>query len=472
MVALALGTGVDADGRRPLQAPGLVAAPRLSGTGRIGEAVELDPGVWSGAPALAVEWRRDGAAIPGAAGLGYVPVAADDRTDLTARVTASNAAGSAAAETAALAVVRVAPAVIGALPDLALVQGDPGQVAAAAAFAGEALTYSVTGAGAAIDAAGRVTIPTGTPLSAEVRVTAANSGGSASVAFTVTVAVAAPVAVGTLPDVVYGQGSGTRTVAAAPAFSGAELGYAVTGPAGVSVDPASGVVSIPTAAPISATVTVRASNASGSATQSFRLTVRSMATSYDAAAKLADMSFVSQGAAPAWSFQAGGFARLVPAATSRTHGAWSKAGGDGRYRCLARWTAPNTADAGASPFVLGARIVKSGANFTGLYVEAFRPASGNKNLQIVQYTGAGVATTRLALARPNWAWNTWYWVELELDGAEVRARIYAEAAAVPAWQVAAAATATGPGAFGPGTVPLNGKSPTVDVRQLEYVPAD
>jgi hypothetical protein len=303
-------------------------------------------------------------------------------------------------------------------------------------------------------------------------VTAANSGGSASVAFNVTVAVAAPVAVGTLPDVVYAQGSGPRTVAAAPAFSGADLRYAVTGPAGVSVDAASGIVSIPTAALISATVTVRASNASGSATQSFRLTVRSMATSYDAAAKLADMSFVSQGAAPAWSFQAGGFARLVPAATSRTHGAWSKAGGDGRYRCLARWTAPNTADAGASPFVLGARIVKSGANFTGLYVEAFRPASGAKNLQIVQYTGAGVATTRLALARPNWAWNTWYWVELELDGAEVRARIYAEAAAVPAWQVAAAATATGPGAFGPGTVPLNGKSPTVDVRQLEYVPAD
>jgi hypothetical protein len=469
MVALALGTGVDADGRRPPQAPGLVAAPRLSGTGRIGEAVELDPGVWSGAPALAVEWRRDGAAIPGAAGLGYVPVAADDRTDLTAHVTASNAAGSAAAETAALAIVRVAPVVVGALPDLALAQGGPGQVAAAAAFAGEALSYAVTGAGAAVDAAGRVTIPTGAPLSAEVRVTAANSGGSASVAFRVTV-MAAPVAVGTLPDVIYGQGSGTRTVAAAPAFSGADLGYAVTGPAGVSID-AGGVVSIPTAALVSATVTVRASNPAGSATQSFKVTVRSMATSYDAAGKLADLSFVSQGAAPGWSFQ-GSFARLVPAATSRTHGAWSKAGGGGRYRCLARWTAPNTADAGASPFVLGARIVKSGANFIGLYVEAFRPASGAKTLQIVQYTGAGVATTRLALARPNWAWNTWYWVELELDGAEVRARIYAEAAAAPAWQVAATTTAAGPGAFGPGAVPLNGKSPTVDVRQLEYVPAD
>ena len=120
--------------------------------------------------------------------------------------------------------------------------------------------------------------------------------------------------------------------------------------------------------------------------------------------------------------------------------------------------------------MLGARIAKSGANFTGLYVEAFRPASGNKNLQLVQYTGAGTATTRVALVRPNWVWNTWYWVELELDGAAVKARIYPEAAAAPAWQLVATTTVTGAGAFGPGSLPLNGKSPTVDIRRLEYAP--
>ena len=186
----------------PTAPPALLVPPALSGTGRIGEAVELDPGVWSGTPApgLAVAWRRDGVAIPGAAGLSYRPVAADDRTRLTARVTAGNAAGSAAAETAALDIVHAAPARIGVLADLALVQGaSPAQLEAAAVFAGEALIYSVTGGGASIDAAtGRVSVPTGTPVTAEVRVTATNSGGAAAVSFRVTVAVAAPTALGTL----------------------------------------------------------------------------------------------------------------------------------------------------------------------------------------------------------------------------------------------------------------------------------
>ena len=475
MVALALGTGVDADARRvPMAAPALLAAPALEGSGRIGEAVALDPGAWSGTPApeLAVEWRRDGAAIAGAAGPSYLPEAADDRTALTAKVVASNAAGSAAAETAALGIVRAAPRAVGTLADLALVQGaSPAKVDAFAAFAGEALAYSVTGAGATVNAAGRVTVPTAALVTAaEVVVTARNSGGAATAAFRVTVAVAPPAVVGSLPDVSYEQGSGVQTVAARAAFSGAGLSYSVTGPAGVTIDAVTGVVSIPTTALVTAaTVTVRAENASGAATRSFTVTVRSTRTVFDAAARLAELGFVSAGAAPAWSYP-GGYARLVPAATSRTHGDWAKAAGDGLYRCLARWTVPNTADVGTSPFVLGARIARSGANFTGLYVEAFRPASGAKHLQLVQYTGAGTATTRLALARPDWAWNTWYWVELELDGAAVRARIYPEAAAAPAWQLAASTTVTGPGAFGPGSLPLNGKSPRVDVRSLEYLP--
>jgi hypothetical protein len=267
-----------------LEAPALVAPPRLIGTGRIGEAVELDPGVWRGTPApeLAAEWRRDGAAIPGATGLSYLPVAADDRTDLTARVVATNAAGSAAAETAALGIVRVAPAVVGALADLALVQGgSPAQVEAAAAFTGAALVYSVAGGGATVDAAtGRVTVPTGAPLAgAQVTVTATNSGGSASVSFKVTVAVAAPAAVGTLPDVSYTQGTGTKTVATAGAFSGAGVAYALmAAPAGVTINAATGVVSIPTSALLAASVTVRASNASGSASQSFDVTVRAAAS--------------------------------------------------------------------------------------------------------------------------------------------------------------------------------------------------
>ena len=68
----------------------------------IGAAVEVDPGRWQDAAALALQWCRDGVAIPGAVEASYIPVAADDRTALTCRVTASNPAGSTAAETAAL----------------------------------------------------------------------------------------------------------------------------------------------------------------------------------------------------------------------------------------------------------------------------------------------------------------------------------------------------------------------------------
>ena len=68
--------------------------------------MSVDAGRWSGqpAPATSLQWRRDGADIAGATGASYVPVAADDRTQLTCRVTASNVAGSAGATTAALPV--------------------------------------------------------------------------------------------------------------------------------------------------------------------------------------------------------------------------------------------------------------------------------------------------------------------------------------------------------------------------------
>jgi hypothetical protein len=220
-------------------APALIAPPALSGTGRVGEAVELDPGTWSGTPApeLAVQWRRDGATIPGATGLGYVPTAADDRTDLTALVTASNAAGSAAAETSPLGIVRAAPVALGALEDLALLQGSPARVEAARVFKGEALVYSVTGAGATVDAAtGRVTVPAGTPLAAtDVTVTATNSGGSASVAFKVTVAAwpaniaAADWTVAEVTD---------RAEAAAQGFPGESGRVKATFKAGIDADPA------------------------------------------------------------------------------------------------------------------------------------------------------------------------------------------------------------------------------------------
>jgi len=53
----------------------------------------------------------------------------------------------------------------------------------------------------------------------------------------------------------------------------------------------------------------------------------------------------------------------------------------------------------------------------------------------------------------------------------VRGRVYAEAAAAPGWQVEAATGQLDPGAFGPGGFPASGRSPLIDIRQLEYAPA-
>ena len=97
--------------------PLLLLTPALAGTGKVGSEVVVTPGVWGGVPApeLAVQWCRDGAEIPGATGPVYVPGPADDRVRLTCRVSAASLAGTAQAETAALAITHVAPEPVGVI---------------------------------------------------------------------------------------------------------------------------------------------------------------------------------------------------------------------------------------------------------------------------------------------------------------------------------------------------------------------
>lgn len=468
-------------------APASTRAPLLAGAGLVGEPVTLDPGLWSGTPAPALEaaWLRDGAAIPGATGLDYVPVAADDAALIAARVTARNAAGTAEALTEGLRVTRVAPSAIGALPDLALVQGAGfHRVEAGAAFAGEGLGFSVAGfEGAAIDPAtgaldlGRAALRDG----AVVTVTARNSGGAAEVRFRVTVRapVAAPAVAGAPGDLLYPLGEGARSVSASAWFTGADLAYALeAAPPGVTIKAGSGLVTIPTAVALDGPVTVRATNAGGSAALSFRVVVRSLATDFSEAA-LARMSFLHEGAAPAWSFDAAqGFARLVPAPGGRTHGIWAGAGvesgGAGRYRMLARWSAANSTAGGNEPFVFGVGLGRAGGDFTGAYVAAFRPVgSGIKRLKVHEYTGSGAATVERADAVANWVWGTWYWVEVELAGRVLRARYHAEAEVAPDWMIEATlAAAPGSGGFGPGSFPLAGVSPTLLLKRIEFIPPE
>ena len=280
-------------------------------------------------------------------------------------------------------------------------------------------------------------------------VTATNSGGSASVGFRVTVAAAlpAPVAVGTLPAVVWPLGAGARTVSTQAGFAGEGLGYALeAAPAGATIDAGTGLVTIPTGTALeAATVTVRATNAAGSAVQSFAVTVRLVATVFDAAAALAEMSFVAEGAAPAWSLDAGGFARLVTASEGATHGLWSRSAGDGRYRALVRWSAPAAVD---RPFSLSARLARSGSDFRGLRLDALA-VNGTTRLDLRQYAGAGAASAVLAAAvAVAWTNDVWTWVELELDGATVRARLYPETSPAPDWQLTATTSHLVAGAAG------------------------
>lgn len=201
MVKMSIGTGMDSGAPKAMRAkpepaknrpPVLVTTPALSGTGRIGAAMAVDPGAWSGtpAPALALQWQIGGADIPGATGASYTPVPADDLKGLRCVVTASNASGSVMAATAAIGVAWAPPAATGGLADQVFdLGGAVRTVDAAAAFAGGGLSFSVTGAGAMIDAAtGLISIAVDQPWTdAPVTVIAANSGGAAAVTFSVTV---------------------------------------------------------------------------------------------------------------------------------------------------------------------------------------------------------------------------------------------------------------------------------------------
>ena len=146
----------------------LLLAPALAGSGKIGAEVRVAPGRWAGLPppALDLQWCRDGKADPRRHRGGLCAGAADDRSALTCRVGARSSAGAAVAVTAALPVSYLAPARAGAPFEEIFDQGSGVQeVPAAGYFTGADSSYAVSGAGADIDAAGVLRIPTDAALS-------------------------------------------------------------------------------------------------------------------------------------------------------------------------------------------------------------------------------------------------------------------------------------------------------------------
>ena len=108
MVSLSLGALIGAAVRRlgGARRPAVVRRPVLAGRGEIGTPVTIDPGDWSGTPGptLALQWRLDGADLPGATAPRFTPTLGQAGQLLSCRILAGNAAGSAAAESLPLVV--------------------------------------------------------------------------------------------------------------------------------------------------------------------------------------------------------------------------------------------------------------------------------------------------------------------------------------------------------------------------------
>lgn len=89
-----------------------LAAPAISGTARVGEALTATPGSWTPSGAtFSYQWISAGVPVPGAAAPSYVPSADDVGKQLTVRVTASRAGMSSGVAHAALTLPVVAAAV-------------------------------------------------------------------------------------------------------------------------------------------------------------------------------------------------------------------------------------------------------------------------------------------------------------------------------------------------------------------------
>ncbi len=303
-------------------------------------------------------------------------------------------------------------------------------------------------------------------------VTASNTAGSATAETeALTVTRTAPVVVAALADLKFDLGSGVRTVSAQAAFAGEGLLFSLDAAAqGVTIDAGSGLVSVATDRPLAATtVTVRAENSGGSVRQSFTVEILARGTVFDNAASLGEVTFHDDAGAPSWTYEAEGYARLVPAAAGGAYGDWSGAGGDGVYRCLARWSNPGPAQTQFRPFAFGVNTRKEGRHFNGIRLDVYEATPSNRQIQFRQFTGSSNGTLPLGTGTAvAWSWNTWYWVEVEVAGPDVRARLYPEGAQAPAWQVVVSAPGLVPGGFGPGGISRNGQSPVVEIRRLEF----
>ena len=200
----------------------------------------------------------------------------------TVTVTASNSGGSAETSflvTVTVPVVLVAPVVITAPALKGTARIGSELTVATGLWSGLplpvlALQWLRDGAGiAGATAAVYVPVAADDRCALSCRVTGTNSVGRAAVeTASLTATHAAPTVVGELLDEIFDQDGGSETIATAQVFAGHGLRFGATG-AGVAIDPATGVLTVSTAAPLSGEVVVSATNSGGSAEARFLLTV-------------------------------------------------------------------------------------------------------------------------------------------------------------------------------------------------------
>ncbi|MDE0692506.1 MAG: hypothetical protein OXI55_09725 [Gammaproteobacteria bacterium] len=199
----------------------------------------------------------------------------------TVTVTASNASGTATQEFM-VTVEDIPPMVAKPLDDLALTVGDSASVDFAETFSGTALSFSmaVSDAEAATatrdsDASTTIDVEALSHGESMVTVTASNSAGSVSETFTIMVSDQTPMAVGELAAVTLIVGD-TAEVDFSEAFTGNALVYAVasSSDANATATLSGQTIALTALVAGNATVTVTASNASGSAMHEFLVTVQ------------------------------------------------------------------------------------------------------------------------------------------------------------------------------------------------------
>lgn len=106
MRGLGLRIDVSLSPTRATMPPANTSLPVISGTPTQGQTLSTTNGTWSNSPtSFTYQWKRNGAAIPGATAQTYLLVAADVGTIITVTVTASNAGGATSATSAGTAAI-------------------------------------------------------------------------------------------------------------------------------------------------------------------------------------------------------------------------------------------------------------------------------------------------------------------------------------------------------------------------------